>query len=94
MDWVSSISMMFAGCSITWEEVAEKMQTTPNSEIASTMINRGQSKYFIRLLSNRLSLMYLKNARILESMFFPCHRCCFVGASPKSLPLWGRCRTQ
>ena len=73
MDWVCSISMTFAGVSVTWLEVALKMHTTPNSEITSTMINRGQSKYFIRLLSKRLSRMYLKNALILESIFLcPC----------------------
>ena len=52
----------------TWLEVALNMHTTPNSDMTSTMISRGQSKYFIRLLSKRLSRMYFINALILESM--------------------------
>ena len=44
------------------------MHTTPNSDMPMTIRNSGQSKYFIRLRSNWLSRMYLKNARILENM--------------------------
>ena len=49
-------------------EQALKIHTTPNREIRSTMISRGQSKYFIRLLSKRLSFMYLKKAAIFENI--------------------------